>query len=488
MIKAGKSVGDFHRHFPLFLAPLIYNGFYIMKLTEKHILSIFLIIFCLTGLCSCIDEGPCEESVEAVPGKDSPFLRIRFNTVYTRSGEDYSIMPEKVGTLRIIMLNKDAGGTNKIEINELITFNGEFNSSENIFVGTGEKADLFDYTYQTATISGEKKFYIIANEASVGDVTFDVEAGKTISQNILAMKSLTKILNEFTSDIKTGSNKGNSSSTSKGNDLETVLNSISFKPNYQPDTNGDIYLPYTAVYSGIKVGGEYSDDPENKLFDTDMYLVPVATKFNFDFVNYRKQKVKVEDIKISYANNSHFLIPQPDADEITRKHNGEEYYWIDWLAKLTGEYDDTKNTSQFNEQWGWIEKYDVPPSSSKVVWSLNSDNHDWLINPRVNSYTPSTNHFGPFFVPESYNVETKNGADGNSVTNHAYYFSFYMHDIDATEIKAFENNLLPELKALFRATNVIITVTLYDEDVDIYAQISPWTTETFRGYLLEEDD
>ena len=430
-------------------------------------------------LTSCIYDDGEPDRGPSNPGEEKPFVSLRFGTLYTRAGSEGKTVTEKIGTLRIIMLNKDALGNNKIEINKHIPINGALDAAGYTFSGDGENADIFRYEYTSVTVSGEKKFYIIANEESLGEVSFDEEYTEGISRELLSMTSITRILDSFDTDIKTGKNGGTSTS-SRGDEIEAVLNSVHFRPEYTPNENGELYLPYSAVYSGYKVGADNTGEYHGNSLETFMYIVPVATKFSFDFVNYRKETVKIEDIKISSAHEYNYLMAQLSDREKTKKIEGEEYYWIDWLAELTQQAQESGNVAQFNNNWGWIKDYRMPTGSMLKTLGLKDPAEGWIVKSRVNSYTPSTNHFGPMFVPESRNAI-------RGTLNQAYYLSFYMHDTNTEEVKGFEDNLLPELESLFRATHVIITVTLYDEDVDIYAQISPWNTETFRGYLLEED-
>lgn len=401
---------------------------------------------------------------------------------------------EKLGTLRIIMLNIDESGESKVEVNKLITFNGTMEDDGSLFTGEGEEAAGFNYIFSQLTVEGSKKFYLIANESSVGEVFFSPMPDNSVSDNILAMTSLTEILNSYKTEIGVGENLAESPQTSRGNELETVMNHIWLNPDYKIDEDGNIFLPYTSVYEGFEVMEKQSSDNDLEELDGKMFLVPVASKFNFKFINYRKEKVLVKDIYLSKADISNYLNAQLDNNEKQKSLNGQPTYWIDWLAALTKASQNSSNPDAVNATWGWISDYNMPENREKShdLKFIHPDN-EWTIDSRINSYTPSTINFGPFYIPESHNIvkkETFNPSSGKNEVQELqeYYLSFFMHDEFSEEVASFENNAIANLKALFRATSITITVTLYDEDMDIYAEPSPWLTNSFYGYLEETDE
>lgn len=452
-----------------------------------------LFAFCVAAamtasLASCKDDAGAPSDYDE---NYNPTISLKISSVNAGLSAVNGVK-ERLGTLRVIMVHKDASGESKIEYNKLLTFKGDMQNDGNFFTGDGEDVDLFRYVFTKATIPGEKKFYLIANESNVESMNFNARSRASLPDEVTASGSLTTLLDRYVSEVKVHEMLPESEGTARGEEFENVMNSVFFQPRYEIDESNNIFIPYTAVYEGFQIPERPSRAGDGNI-DADMFLVPVATKFDFQFINYRKKKVRIEDIKLSSTHSRNYLHAQLGENERMKNTDKESLYWIDWLARVSGLLQNGSSNSQVNDSWGWIDEFDMPFNDDVLPLSFNSEQEEWTIEERVNSYTPSTTTFGPFYLPESRNVERRsvfNPSTGSYEDKdvQTYRLSFYMRDHDAESVTTFEDNDIENLKSLFRSTHVLLTVTLYDEEMDIFAQTAPWNTESFKGYLQESDE
>ena len=415
---------------------------------------------------------------------ESPSVALRIGAIGSRtSGNSIS---EKIRTLRIIMLSDGF-----IETNQLIDYEKEVGSTAGV-----SDADLFSQKFEHITVAGAKKFYLIANEKSVAELKF--EDKEVLPDWWEDGMSLSDLLNHYTKEtLPSEGTVGYSGSN--GLELENLLSSAFFTPDYTV-TDNVIYLPYTAYYDGINA----TNDMSVKI-TKNMYLVPVATKFTFNFYNYRKEKVEMQKIELHELNSKSFVMPHLDDSELTKFLDGQLYYWIDWLkivADGSHAYEDFYTDSddellQYNDKARWIDDYFLPEEDKENVKTLvPASGDDWTIERLVDKDAPSKLTIVEYF-PESihletnrvYNSETKRYEDVDLQT---YYAQFSVKDIIETtlpvEVYTTDKLEIDKLRSLFRATHVIIDVDMFDSLVEIYCQIAPWSVRRFQGYVQEEED
>ena len=446
---------------------------------------IFHVIAALSaaGLASCADNkfgGDVDGG--GLDGLDRMLLVLHITPVDTEPVMTNAEVREMIGSLRIILLSDGI-----IECNKLVEFNGPGPFA----------ASQFKYDFTWKTFAGKKSFYIIANEGSVTDgLQFRLPDG---DEGFLpdVPESLTELLDSYEAVGKEG--LGNAAAESSCAELERVLKSICFEPDYTAK-NGDLYLPYVSYYSAddvealnIRKGDFLGEEAPYTL-----YLVPVATKFTFNFTNYRPNDVEINNITVSSANGASFLMARVGKDDYTKLYGTSDdkntwlpYYWIDWLARVSEashQNEDFDNNQNFNTKYGWISNYDIPagdtPAPHVFIDAGTSRKVDKAVKTGAageeEDGTPGTLTLNSYYLPESRNIDTETGRQ-------AYYITLGLHDVtqkDEDDPK-FENQPIQNLNALFRNTRVIINVVMRQGNVRVYAEIAKWSEKSANGWVVE---
>lgn len=429
-----------------------------IKTISKYITCMILSVASLSTLTSCIGEDVGQPASIQQQGKT--ILHVHISPLDTQTSNSTSpLVVEKIRSLRFILI-----GNNLIEANQYV----------NINEGEGEDITDFKYDITFQTSLGTKKMYVIANELSVGNISFDNEASGLPT-------NLTTLLESFRP-------------SSSAEDFEETINAVGFAPSYDIDEQNNIFLPYTCMYDDIEI---VKQNDNSGYGEASMFLVPVATKFIFQFVNYRPDNVEINNITVSKKDTHNFLFAHVYEPDYTKSFEGTDYYWINWLAKVSEASHNTNgfyDNVNFNEKYGWISNYTLPgfsrqedeqfigPSNIKTVLAgeLVPDSED--IN-------PSSLTLGPFYVPESLNVFTSNNDEtpDADIIEQRYYLSLGLHDVTSLPGRdpVFEDVLIDNLHALFRNTCVVIKITMREGDVEVYAEINPWNVKTANGWLVE---
>lgn len=437
-----------------------------MTLFKRHIARCLVAILFMAALPSCVYEK-YEPAPDGPSNPDDYLIILRVNALdATTPTTDIGDGAETVKSLRIVMLNNGA-----VELNQYVALG----------YGTqGVNMSELNYVFTARTIPGNKQFYLFANEESVGELKF--ESTESLPSNLPT--DLHTYLASITPDLE---------DAEAGNDFETIVNSIYFQPEYTSDATGKIYLPYTAYYDGYEVS---ADSPSNATEPLQMYLVPVATKFMFQFVNYRPNDVEINNITVSKKNSDNFLFGHVYSPDYTKAFDGTDYYWIDWLAKVSKashENEDFYDNVTFNEKYGWISHYDLPTDNSLTdAVFVESTSFKTVPAGEVeddnDEIKPSSIILGPFYAPESLNTYTyRDETTGEEVSAQRYYLTLGVHDVTSSPSRdpVFENVTIDNLQALFRNTCVLIKVTMSMGQVEVYAQINPWNVKTANGWLVE---
>lgn len=442
----------------------------------------FMLLLIITA---CAGVNPDAEEPDDLHSADANSIVVKIGAMGTRtSGNSIS---EKIKTLRIIMLSDGF-----IETNQLI----DYERGEGSTAGVSD-ADIFTQKFEHITVAGNKKFYLIANEESVAELKFgeDTELPNWWEEGMSLKDLLGHYAKENLPSNGTVGYPGNGSAA----ELERLLSAAYFTPAYNI-TDNTIYLPYTAVYDNITA----TNDMSVKI-TKNMYLVPVATKFTFNFYNYRKEKVEVQKIELHELNSDSFVMPHLDDSELTKTYEGERYYWIDWLkivSERTHDYEDFYPDSddellEFNDKAGWIDDYEVPDEKKESVKTIDKPaGADWTIEHLIDKDAPSTLTVVKYF-PESIHLETKSVYNSETkryedVDLQTYYVSFGVKDILDTdlpvEIYVTDKMEFDKVRSLFRATHVIVDIDMFESLVEIYCQVAPWSVRRFQGYVQEEED
>ena len=416
------------------------------------------------GISSCIYDYPDDPSAD---DGERMLMILDIQPVasqVTTIGNDH----EKVKSLRVIMLSDGA-----LEVNRRYDVDPTL-------------ASKFGATYTYNTVAGQKEIYLIANEDEITDYSF--------SQNADLPASPSGVLKDLLNSMPEEAN-GN---VAGGKAMKAVLESLYFPPAYNPDGKGDYYLPYVSYYYGFNLQEGDRRYLENPI---QMYLVPVATKFYFNFKNNRPSEVELSNIEIKNFNDLNFMMANfTDPEELYKNLDGEKLYWIDWLARISElshqvpEYGENLN---FNKRYGWIDGYGIPAGSGigpKQFLDRTETIDAALTEPDDTEETgfrvikPGTLSLGPFYMPESWNPYTYyDTLTEQELTIQQYTLTLGLHDVSTDTFKdpLFNDIPIDNLKSLFRNTHVIINVTLNSGNLEIYAEITGWDVHHSQGYVVD---
>ena len=426
-------------------------------------------------------------------------LVLRISPVSRASADETAAVTEKIKSLRVVVVSRaeeaDKTAETRIECNRLITA-AEFGVTA---------ASGFRYEILLLTTKGKKDIYLIANEESIGDIAYNLPEGSTL--NAAALPTTFKGLMERyqpAADTQEGENpdpdmqEGPEGDTAAPDPAEfgEVVNAVYFQPEYKP-VGGEIYLPYVSAYT-VEAKAD-----ENNIHT--MYLVPVATKFTFHFVNRRTDAVDVRKIEVSSIDSHNYLLARVGGDDVTKRLDDKEMYWVDWLAavsELSHNVPGFSENMDFNKLFGWISDYEVPaptedykPQPVVLVDETANKKVPAGIIHADDTETPGVLVLGPYYLPESrceeeFEVKGKD-EQGNDVTTkekmQVYRLTMNLSDSKGHS-PSFDKVVISNLQALFRNTSVTIKVNMSQDDVAVYAEISEWNFKSSNGWVIEGDD
>lgn len=428
-----------------------------MKFGLRHIIKTMSAVAASLLLLSCSNDDPNGMDKDANDGLYT--LALHISPVGTRSGGQADVN-EMIESLRIIMVNNDS-----VEFNKLITLE----------IPGGILATDFKYDFLHRTPAGTKKFYFIANESSIDSPSYDTTVA--LPEESSDDSSFSEILDAYEA--------GYTDLTA----LDAFMQSVSFNPEYTIN-NGSICLPYTSIYENIEVG-------DKDFVEIDMYLVPVATKFYFNFKNNRPSGVEITGISMVYANTTNYMFAQVGEKDYLKKFPGETTgnYWVNWLAAVArASYGNSgfNSNMNFNTEYGWISDYEIPSPANYNELEFVAAAESFEVPPitineedETDPGEPGEYSVGPFYVPESKNFINPN--QSGSSTEQAYFLTIGLNDLGGGYAPPFVNNGIDNLKALFRNTCVIINIIMNQGEVKVYAEISPWKVLSANGFVTEGD-
>lgn len=504
-----------------------------MNFFNKYVLSGLLTAGMLTMMSCRHDEiSMSDDPIDSYTG---PRVILTISPIDIGAGVDEDII-EKIRTLRIIMISEqpDETGTTAsyVELNRYIDFE---NSPE--FTGPGEYARYFRYVFTRPTLAGVKKFYLIANEASVTPISFQTE--DQLPQGVSDGMNLSDFLNLYTPNEIPGFENipgmSNGEGEPSGEEFETLLNSIYYAPEFEvtsvtedddDSTAGvtpgqQIFLPYSSFYT-FEVSDpavENPDAPPVNVLNENIYLVPAANKFIFKFRNYRPDELTIESFRLSGMADEMFLFAQVNQGDQVKQLNKVSLWWVNWLAAVSQlsypensmSHPDGTENEVFNQTYGWISDFNVPTTAfnpdrdatinmeeRKGVYEFITEG-TWNVDSRdmsqpVNSASPGEAQTGYFYMPESRNLVTtaiydNEGNDtGETREVERYYLTMTMHDASYGSQTVTKDTPIGNLGSMFRNNNTLITVTLRDaNDVGAYAMPVPWAEKHSYGNVIEEE-
>lgn len=352
-----------------------------------------------------------EESLQGNVAEAALYLNIE-PIVQSRAGGTALPDNEKMHSVRVIVLHTD--GT--VEHNRHFSLEG---------------AREQKYILLKVRPNEKKKIFLFANEESVSAV----EGVTSDSQ------SLTDFFEGYTTD-----------GTSDG--FEDAVNNLYFAPDYL----GGKPIPMSSMYE--------IDFPEKGNFDGTFYVVRVATKFMVNFMNWRGEEVIVEDFTIASLADRNFLMAHVnDSEQNEQLFNGKT--WIDWLKDVsdTSSEDDDYATT---EAAGWLKDYELPEQADKEMTYTHETVTVGL--PTVDIDHPNNSKPGVAKnIPVFYLPESKSPKAGATDGEQEYTLTIKINGKDEPFICK-----LPNLKALFRNTHVVVNITMY-HNLKIVLDVIPYS-------------
>lgn len=298
----------------------------------------------------------------------------------------------------------------------------------------------------------KKKIYLFANEESVSTVEGVAGVNRTLSAFF-------------------------DSYGEKESDFEETVNSLYFAPDYSDGKP----IPMSSMYE--------IDIPEKGVIEKTFYVVRVATKFTMNFMNWRGDEVTVDNFNIASHADKNFLMAHVNDSEQNRQlFNGQT--WIDWLREVS-EVSSENDSYATTEAAGWLKDYRLPTQADKqlvytfpfpvTVAAAEFDENN------LDDIKPGTASEA-FYLPESKNSKA-DAADGEQ----EYTLTLNIAGNSEPFVRK-----LPNLKALFRNTHVVVNITMY-KNLEMVVDVIPFTSvsvtpdyglgkEDFTGYVVGKDE
>lgn len=373
-----------------------------MKPNIIHSIVVCLAAFTLPFMVACSSQ---EESLPDNVAEAVLYLNIE-PIGQTRANTTELPDNEKMHSVRVIVLHQD--GT--------VEHNRHFSL---------ESAQTQKTILLKVTPNETKKIFLFANEESVSAVKGTVGVNRT----------LTDFFNSYTENMS---------------DFANAVNNLYFAPDYSDGKP----IPMSSMYE--------IDFPENGNFNGTFYVVRVATKFTYRFKNFRSDAVTVNSISVSeIADNSYLMVhKQNQTMQFTEEDNSiSDLFWIDWLKKVSDEsqmYPEDNKT--LVEKRGWIMDYDIPGGAVQAPITQTDLN---LSVPKATNTNVNQEQgiLYTFYLPESKNLMKPDELYGEQ----QYEMTLGLTD-EHGEQKSF-NFAFNNLKALFRNTNAVIDIIMYDREV-----------------------
>ena len=218
----------------------------------------------------------------------------------------------------------------------------------------------------------------------------------------------------------------------------------------------DFFRSYTADMPGF----------EAAVKDSTFYVVRVATKFVVNFMSWRGKEVTVNDLTVANHADKNFLMAHVNDSEQNRQlFNGKT--WIDWLKEVSDASSENDSYTD-TEAAGWLKDYQLPAQADKTLTYTHGQ--VTVGEPTVDIDNPDKSKRGwgertpVFYLPESMNLKA-DATDGEQE---------YTLTLDINGRSEPFVCKLPNLKALFRNTNVVVDITMYNS-TEIEVDVIPYS-------------
>lgn len=396
----------------------------------RHIINLCLVVCTLLTVMS-----GCIYDIPTLAdddgGKEGKMLVLRIGTIGQTCAAGMDI--EQMHSLRVIILDE----------NDMVVHNS--------YIAFDQDKDDYIHTIRNI-LPGRKTIYLIANETSVQYIDEQAENSK-------------KSLNILLTAIQTGATG-----------VRETIDGLYFEPDYTQ------YIPLSARYD-IDIA---LDDTE---IDRTLYLVRVATKFSVTFLNFRDDPVRINDFTIASVADRNYLMAHLNEDNLMFK---EFPSWIDWLKYVSDESQDAPYNPELAGQRGWVTDYELPAGADKkITYHYNTENNvdKYIFVKKYDAAaTPSWGEtkVEDIYIPESISLVAGAPTHGDQ----EYTMTF---DIEGGPDQGLSCKL-PNLKALFRNTHVLVNVrmnpsqTSGDNFLDVRVRTWEQGDQVDNGYWEEVTD
>lgn len=279
---------------------------------------------------------------------------------------------------------------------------------------------------------------------------------------------------------------------------------LDFTP-YPEGSNADIrsYLEsysFTPAFSGepklVMTDSRFIDAKDllpGSRATVNLNLVRVATKFSVYITNLRDEDITLRSFSVSSMADRQFLMPHFTGSKGSHPDNGEhivaasglmgfdfegvgtDMHWSDWLREAVDESNIDINDVTVADRRGWIMKYSVPDGTahSARAFSLGA--------------APVIAGGATYELPVHYFCESRYGVLDNSTFGggaargyeQAYTFDISFSSREGGD-KSFTGYRLPNLRALFRNTHVIVNIKAHQEKLTCEVQVVPYVQIDLR--------
>ena len=328
----------------------------------------------------------------------------------TRAGTATLPDNEKMHSVRVIVLHSD--GT--VEHNKFYSLDG---AKEQRFI------------LLKVTPDEKKKIYLFANEESMSEVE--------------GVAGINSTLSAFFDSYGEGTPG-----------FEETVNSLYFAPDY-------------SAGKPILMSSMYEIDfPEKGVVEETFYVVRVATKFTVNFMNWRGEEVIVDNFTIASHADKNFLMAHVNDSEQNRLlFSGKT--WIDWLKEVSDASFEDDNYAT-TEAAGWLKDYELPVQANKAITythgTVTVGKPTVDINYPDNSKPGVAEKVPVFYLPESMNLKA-----GTTDGEQEYTLTINIDGRTEPFVRK-----LPNLKALFRNTHVVVNITMYNSN-EIVVDVIPYS-------------
>lgn len=252
-----------------------------------------------------------------------------------------------------------------------------------------------------------------------------------------------------------------------------------------------------------------------KRTNVEMQLVRVGTKFMVNIVNNRDEDVNLTGFKINGLGAKQYLMPHFTGEKgettnglhvisengvsgfnfTTNPTNGlasstnTDMHWTDWMALAVEESQKAPGDKTLADRRGWIMKYSVPADAGTVTG-------DYQVSETYAATEVAIPKGKNIALNAQYFAETRNGVIANSTFGNGDAAGFeqsYTFNVSFTSgetvggEKKFENLKFPNLRALFRNTNVLVNIYLWQEKVTCTVNLVPYANIELRpGFGWDE--